>query len=274
MIKRLTYFIFICFAVQSQAQEVTNISGLIGGDALSLENIHIFNKTSRKGTVSDKEGAFVIPVILGDTLAFFGIQFYYEEVVINNTHIEDRRMTVYLIQKVNELEVVELKNNNLSGSLNIDAGNVKKPISMVNESALDFSNIDFSVVNDIDAIDRSKAPDPFTGTSAQVQKGISLLFVFKPILKGISKIGERKRSRKKAEKIFEKKIEVSPDIVRKEMGDAFFINTLKIPLYQIDAFLTYCKSKGLMPLYLKGKKIEFIEALIAESAIFREGVKN
>jgi len=274
MTKQLTFLLFIGIFYQTNAQIVRrSIIGRISNDSISVESIHILNKNTKKGTISNQYGLFKIPVAANDTLIIEGIQFKKKEVFITNRMIKAQPIEIELVQNINKLQTVEINNINLSGELLNDAKKIKKSVSQVSNGALDFSNIDFNVVDDIDAIDRSKAPDPFTGTSAQVQGGVNLLFILNPIINGISKIGQHKRAKKRAKKAYQKKALTIPDKIRDELGDGFFTNKLKIPKNQIDAFIIYCKPKGVVDLYMADKKIEMIQVLIKESRNFKAFIK-
>ena len=279
MTKPFVILIFITVFFRCSAQEARHsVIGHIDNDSLSIENIHILNKNTNKGTISNKYGMFKIPVLENDTLIFEGIQFKSQKLVVTQKMIKTKSLEVTLIQNINKLATVEIKNINLTGYLFNDAKKVKKPISMVSKNALDFSKIDFNVVDDIDAIDRQKPPDPFTETSAQFHGGGNILgllgFVLDPLMKEVSKIGARKRKGKRAKKAYQKEALKVPDKIRKDLGDVFFEEQLKIPKAQIDAFILYCKPKGIVNLFLAGKKIEMIEVLMKESEAFKISLKN
>jgi len=278
MTKQLAFLLIVGFFYQTHAQVVRrSIIGRVINDSISVESIHIINKNTKKGTISNQYGVFKIPVALNDTLIFEGIQFKKKELVITAQMLKIKSVEITLTQNINKLQTVEIKNVNLSGKLFNDAKKVKKPISMVSKNALDFSNIDFNVVNNIDAIDRSKAPDPFKGTSAQFKGGANLMglvaFILSPAIKGISKIGQRKRKLKKAKKAYQKMALTIPDKIRAELGDSFFTNNLKISKNKIDTFILYCKPKGIVDLYMSGKKIEMIQLLVDESEWFKSFTK-
>jgi len=76
MTKQLTVIFFIALFYQSQAQILRHaIIGRISNDSISVESIHILNKNTKKGTISNQYGLFKIPVGVNDTLVFEGIQF-------------------------------------------------------------------------------------------------------------------------------------------------------------------------------------------------------
>lgn len=276
MSKPLTYLLFICAIIQTQAQKKrVIISGTIINDSKSLVNIHILNKNSRKGTISNNQGKFRIPVKVNDILIFSGVQFYKKELLITNIIVANRRITVTLFQKINELDEVEIRTHNLSGNLITDAKNVKDFVSNVNPMALDFSMIDFSmpVINDIDEIDRMKPPDPNSLTNPNIPVGGNILgllsFVLDPVMDKIAKIGQRKRRLKHEKYLYEKDIKNSHDNIVNDLGESFFIETLKIPREEIDDFIEHCESQGIIDLYINNRMIEVIDILVKESKNYK-----
>jgi len=250
---QLTFIIFFFAVQQFHAQDNgIEITGKIINDSLSVKNIHVINKNSNKATVSNQYGEFKIPVRVNDILVFSGIQFYSKEVRITQQLIKSKKITIELFQKINELEEVEIKAHNLSGSLVNDAKNVKDSVSKIAPLALDFSMIDFSkpVINDIDEIDRLKPPDISRLINPHFQKGIGASFTID--------------SPKK------KRTLTIPEKIRTDFGNDFFTKTLKIPLEQIGFFIDYCNSEGINDLYIKNRKMEVIDILIKESITYRK----
>lgn len=280
MTKQLTVLFFVGFCMQLRAQINRNdIIGAVHNDSISVEAIHIYNKNTHKGTISNQFGVFKIPVKENDTLVFDGIQFLKKEIVITSKMLKTKKFDIVLSQNINELQTVEIKNHNLTGSLSLDASQVKKPPSLVGNDALNFSNIDFNAIDNIDEIDRKKPPNPNGGdASLKFNGGANLLgiigVIINPLANEVGKIGQHKRKIKQAEKVFQQKAASVPNKIRAEFSDAFFTENLKIPKEQIDAFLIFCKSKNIAHLYLNNHKIELIEVLTKESEAFRISLKN
>lgn len=271
---RPTLFLFLYVITQTYAQEQrVTISGRIMSDAQSKENIHILNKNSGKGTISIVNGDFSIAVKENDTLVFSGIQFYKKEVIIIKEFLNSRKIIVQLFQKINELDEVEIRAHNLSGNLVTDAKNVKDSISPVNPSALDFSMIDFSQPV-IYEVDRTKPPDPTNLTNPNIPVGgdvIGLLsFVLDPLIGEIRKIGKRKRRIKHENYLYKENTKETPNNIVNELGEHFFIEKLNIQRDKIDSFIEHCESKGILDLYIKGRKMEVIDILIKESKNYKK----
>jgi hypothetical protein len=244
MIRKLLFFILILTALISYSQsERINISGKILSEIEAVEGVHIINKNSEKGTVTNANGDFKILVKANDTLLISAVQFYFMEILITAQIITDKFVTIDLLQKINELQEVEVKAHDLTGSLLFDAAAIKDTISKVAPATLDFTMIDFSkpVINDLDVMDRQKPPDISHLTNPHFQPGIGA---------SIS-IGSIKK----------KSYLTIPDKIRNKLSDEFFTETLELPIEQIEPFINYCLEEGIADLYLQNRKLEMIDVL-------------
>ncbi len=94
-----------------------------------IENIHIINKTSRKFTITNKKGEFVIPAKLNDTLIVSSIQNKLETILITMDHVLSKKIAISLEEHINELDEV-IVGKYLSGDLLKDMASVEgKPIT-------------------------------------------------------------------------------------------------------------------------------------------------
>ena len=250
-------------------KERTIIYGNIKSNIKQLEGIHVLNKTSKEGTITDAKGDFQILGKENDTLIFSGIQFYYLEISLNKQNIDNKTITVDLFQKINVLNEVTVKHN-LTGNLLIDAGNIKNSISKVKGGALDFSNIDYSLITTIS----NKSSRNHTSNDQQLMPNMSpniiaiASLIIKPIVKQVAKIGVTKRNLKKHERTYAANILEAPEQIRKDFGDDFFIETLNINDENIEHFIESCLPKGIAVLYVENKKIELIQILLEESKAY------
>jgi len=274
---RLYLILTFLFVVKIQAQDDRyQIKGIITSDSVSVEDIHIINKTSKKGTVSNQFGEFKIPVKVNDTLIFSGIQFYTKVLQITKKQIESKLISIDLFQKINTLDEVEIKAHDLTGNLFADSKNAKDSIKELNLelSKPEAWSVDFSVVDDNDETDRKRPPDASQLTNPNIPIGGNILglasFILKPITKELSKIGKNKRELKIKEVNYQIKSIEAPEKIRVDFGDDFFIHQLNIAIDKIDAFIKHCFSKGIIDLYIKDKKLEMMNLLIKESKNFNE----
>ena len=245
MIRKLLSIFLTLTALLSHSQsDRINIRGKVFNDMEDVEGVHIINKNSEKGTITNANGDFKISVKANDILIISGVQFYFREILITGQIITDRYVTIDLLQKINELQEVEVKAHDLTGRLLFDAASIKDTISKVAPAALDFSMIDFSkpVVNDLDVMDRRKPPDISHLTNPHFQPGGGA---------SIS-IGSIKK----------KSYLTIPNKIRDKLGDDFFTKTLELPVEQIEPFINNCLTKGIVDLFTKNRKLELIDVLI------------
>ncbi|MDZ7614966.1 MAG: hypothetical protein U5K51_15680 [Flavobacteriaceae bacterium] len=72
------------------------VRGQITSDSASVEDVHIINLSSRKGSLSNSEGIFYMNVRENDTLQFSNIQFKTKTLIISEETIQRGSLTVRL----------------------------------------------------------------------------------------------------------------------------------------------------------------------------------
>ncbi len=275
--KLLLYFSIFCTFYSFSQDDRKNILGKIIADSIPVKNVHIFNLNSRKGTISNTYGEFRIPVKLNDTLFISDIQYESQKIQIDTNHLNKIQLIINLKLKINQLNVVNIKEHELTGNLVNDAENtalIDMPFDMGS------LNIDMNVLDNFDEIDREKAPDSrkLTDPTEQAAQGniLGLLSILgiKSLLNEASKIGQKKRHKKREQKKYEKNASLAPSQIRSELGDSFFVNTLKIPAKNIDNFIDYCKPTGIIDKYLTNNKLKTIDILIEQSKLYLKELKD
>ncbi len=108
----------VSFLLSAQNKDLSG--QLIADD--EVEGLHILNKTASKYTISNKDGSFIIPAKVSDTLYISGVKYEAQEVVISSSIIELGHFNVQLIEKVNALNEVVV-GKILTGSLESDLQN-------------------------------------------------------------------------------------------------------------------------------------------------------
>ncbi|MEN8187282.1 MAG: hypothetical protein ABFR05_09160 [Bacteroidota bacterium] len=271
---QLALLVVLFFTLHLSAQESkTFIQGRVFSDTIPVENIHIINKSTNKGTISNKNGDFKIFVSINDTITFSGVQFYKETIIISKQIIDAKFIRIFLIDKINELHEVNLSPYELTGNLITDSNKVKDSVSKVKSDALNFGEMDFSIASISVAknLDEDRLPDP-TDPNMQVGGDIVglLSMVLKPVIKEASKIGKKKRVQKEEERKYQIQLKTAPQQIREDFGDDFFIETLGISVDQIEGFILHCVEKGINNLFLKNKKIEMIDVFLSESKKYKK----
>ena len=107
------------------SQQTTLLEGQIVSDSILTANIHVVNLNLEKGTTSDISGKFRIYSRSGDTLLFSSVQFEKRKVIVTQTDIDARSLSVKLFPSRNELDEVRISDLKLSGYLNSDLPRIK-----------------------------------------------------------------------------------------------------------------------------------------------------
>lgn len=118
-------FILVSFASFSQktSPELVKVNGLIKDDnsLKPLNNVHIINFNTVKGTITNEKGYFEIDAQVNDTLHISILGYQSIRVRVTNDWINSKSTEIKLTEKAYALEEVILTPYNLTGYLEIDA---------------------------------------------------------------------------------------------------------------------------------------------------------
>ena len=240
------FLISIAFlALPAYGQETgTLISGEVKNDSLPVENAHIINKNTQKGSISNAKGQFKITVNDKDTLIISDLQFQNRIIMINQDHLLNKFIEINLLELTNELdEVIVMQYDNMAEELGLpNAG--KKPLAKIDRNLNAYSQKSTPIV-------------------------ILQALMFKP--GGIDDIynivsGNRKRDRKLKQLMNEDKElamnKIHVKTLREHFGEDFFVNTLELEPELIDPYIRFCLPQGVVSLYEKGRLIEVIDIFL------------
>lgn len=239
--KQLYFIILLFITLNLSAQEDSVvIDGVITSDSISLENIHIINLNSKKGTVSNALGRFQISVKLNDIILFSGLQFSNKEIKITKHHLERKKIILNLIQKNNELPEVVIENMAVSLGLP-NAG--KKPLNKLERNLNAYSQKKTHIV----------ILEMLLGKGGGIDDLYNIIS------------GNRKRDRK-LKKIIDadKQRKINQEYIleiRNHFQDDFFLQTLHISKENIEGLIAYCLPKGIIPLFKEKRYLELIDIL-------------
>ena len=255
------YFIFFIFFLNLSAQEDRQIiHGFITNDTILLEDVHIINKTTNKGTLSNSLGEFKIFVKENDTLSFSNIQYKTKWIILSKQQIDNKTIAIQLFQKTNKLPEIVVKN--MAKSLGLpNAG--KKPLNKLERNLNAYSQKSVPMVF-LDAL----LLDPIlNGIPFVKQRNGGIDDIYNVIS------GNRKRDRKLKYLLeVDKKQEINQAYVqsiRNHFQDDFFINTLKISKKNINVFINYCIPKDIIFLFNKKRYLDLVDIFITESKTFK-----
>jgi hypothetical protein len=243
----------MCFLAQGQENRIL-ISGRVINDTIPIENVHIINKNSQKGSVTNHLGQFKITVTDKDTLMISDIQYENKIIVVNQDHLLTKYLEINLLELTNELdEVLVQQFDDMSEELGLpNAG--KKPLNKLERNLNHYSQKSTPIV-------------------------ILEALLFKP--GGIDDIyniisGNRKQDRKLKALIEEdQRTAQNQEFVKKikeHFQEDFFINSVKIEQEHINNYIYYCLPQGIGPLYDKGRLIEVIDIFLKSKESYYESL--
>ena len=249
--KALSFCILFCLPVMIFSQEDRSlISGTVRNDSTGIQNAHVINKTSQKGSITNQLGEFKISAKKGDTLIISDIQYHGQIIVLREDQIERGELDIQLEELTTELEEVVLKQyGNMARELGLPNAD-KKPMNKVERNLNAYSQKSTPMV-------------------------ILQALLFKP--GGIDDIynivsGNRKRDRILKKRMDEdRRQEINASIgsqIRAYLQDDFFLKEVQIPEELIDPYIRYCMSKGLPRLYREERMIEVIDIFLKNKEEF------
>lgn len=253
--KVLLFFLLFSLIVTAQDGNRVLLKGIVTSDSLDVDNIIVKNTTSKRITITDKQGNFSMFVKEKDTLIFSAISFNSSVLIINKAHLEEEIIKVRLSVKINELDEVIVRPYALSGNLETDSKYLKIKTVDVSTENVDFSN-PLPKYNKVDNALAQITPgsgNSFSGMDFVALGKMAKDAIFKP-----------KPKREKIEYVSEK---IFADAVKEKFDPQFFTESLKLKPEEVDLFLAYCDSTTPESRALLNPKKEFelIEFLMKKS---------
>ncbi|MEB3346751.1 hypothetical protein U6A24_14835 [Aquimarina gracilis] len=254
--------LLICFGLTISTAQITSrvmidgkISAPIGDD---VEGVVVFNRSTNKGTITNKEGLFKISVGINDRIEIVAMQYQHFIVLIDKGVMDSKRLNVFLNESVNQLEEVVVTPYDLNGNVTVDV----KKIGF-SKSGIGTVSKETSVrINDTDYDFR---PDSLTALENKVFledrmiNGLNFVNLFKLVY-------NNKEKKKKKEK--GKDIDVK---VRDMYNDDFFKDYLALEIHQINDFLFFAEDNGLDNKYFEtGKELDLLQFLVYQSKLYRQ----
>ena len=124
--KRCVVFLsLLLVSMAAWSQETIMLEGKVLNDTIDRSALNVVNLSLRKGTTTTDQGSFRLEVRLNDTINISAVQYESRQFVINQTIFNRKKISLYLIPKINQLDEVEISNIDLSGDLTKDAALTK-----------------------------------------------------------------------------------------------------------------------------------------------------
>lgn len=129
------FLLFLGLTIQGQ-DKTASVRGIVKDSLGNVAYATVINLKSKDGTYSNEYGQFIIKAKLGDSLLISTIQHKPRKLRISGEIINGKSLRIYLALNRIELEEVVVPDNDLSGSLSVDAKRRKKTRSEKKKSQM------------------------------------------------------------------------------------------------------------------------------------------
>lgn len=270
MNKRLLILILVLITSFMHSQEIerVKVKGKIIVEANDIEGITVYNTSSEKGTITDIDGTFTIEAGLNDRIEISALQFKKFIIAVDEGVVEQRKMTIFMVEEVNKLPEVVVTPYDLSGNIIVDINRVRT------------LNLPFEADNfNLKKVPVEQTPDYKSSVQNQFVRGaggksdmlggdmIGLVgFLLKPLFKkkdkktDIEKYQDRVQAANKAFEVLDLRLMYSNDYIYRMFG---------IPQDKVNEFIVFVEDNGLdYDLLKEGREMEFIDFLVQQSNSF------
>lgn len=260
--KKLLLLCVFCmpFFAYSQIISRENINGKIVVEGSDIEGITIYNTTSNKGTVTNAKGEFMIAAALYDLIEVRALEYQNIEIRINKEILASKKMRVFLIEEINQLDEVLVRNRALTGNITTDAKSVKlfTPkrdvvyFGMVNQDPNDFA-------------ENNPAQIKNAAIRSEAQAMVYSLNVINVVDQLLIPLFRSEVKDKKAAGV----PEVPVKSIKYYLGSTFLVENFNIPEHRVEEFIRYVEDDTFdFELLNYGHEIEFLELLNRKSKTF------
>lgn len=129
-IQQSLFILLLLIGATAAAQEVITLRGQVLNDTISKSSLTVVNLSLQKGTTTNANGAFEILARVNDTINVSAVQYESRQFVVNQTMFNRKKISLYLIPKVNALEEVNISNIDLTGNILRDVGTTEFEIKV------------------------------------------------------------------------------------------------------------------------------------------------
>ncbi|PQJ81716.1 peptidase associated/transthyretin-like domain-containing protein [Polaribacter glomeratus] len=266
--KKLLVLLLFCTSLFAFSQDVkrVHINGKIIVEGNDLESIAVYNTVTDIGTITDKNGEFVIEVALNDLLEIRGLEYQNFDVIINTSVLESKKLHIFLIEEINKLdEIILVSTKKLSGNLAIDLNKVNKFSQKLDVIYFGIKNDDtYKNTPDLGNQVRKRVIPSETQT---ITDGLNIVNLVDQLLIPLFRSEVKD---KKAAGI----PEVPAEFIKYYLGSNFLIENFNIPAHRVEEFIRYVEDDTFdFDLLNYGHEIEFLELINKKSKLFLDDKK-
>ena len=258
--RNLVLILLIVFTTNvafSQNDNRIRISGVIQVPPEDEKSgIGIFNMTADRGTVTNPEGEFNIPVTVNDTLRISSIQFQEFLIVIDKGVVDSGQLKIIINESGNPLPEVVVTPYDITGNVTVDV--YRLPVTRLPDTleSMDVQNVYY----EIDAGPDYQSPPQNVAMNipGRFEQGMDFARLFKDLV-----VTTQRDKREIPDAAISAK-------VRAVYDDAFFKEYLNIKLENITDFIYYASDNGLNEKMLTtGNELELIDFLVVQSRKYK-----
>ena len=237
MFKKIFFLLTLIQFSFSQEREL--IQGKVIYRNIDVPAANVINNTSQNTTITDDQGEFQIYAREGDEIIFSSVQYIIRTVRVTDEIIKNKRLTVQINERIQELDEVV-----------ITPDNTEKFLDLKEE---EFKGFDYIA-------DKSTRVQNNLTETRQLKNGVDFVNIFK-LLKTIidSKSEEEKESL------------LASEVIPYLFEDDFFTESLLLASSQIVDFLIYIDSRpNSVDILLEKNQFLLIDFLLNESIRYKE----
>jgi len=261
MKKLLPLFVFcISFFATSQDLKRENVNGKIIVEGSDIEGITIYNSSSGLGTVTDKNGEFIIAVAEEDLIEIRAIGYQNFDVSINKAMLTSKKLSIFLIEEINMLDEVIITTNGLTGNIITDVNKVETFNPKLNTIYFGIKSNEMSELSD-DYNSQIKN----LGMNSQGQTMVNGLNVVNIVDQLLIPLFRSEVKDKKAAGV----PEVPAEYIKYYLGSTFLVDNFNIPEHRVEEFIRYVEEDAFdFDLLNYGHELEFLDLLSKKSKTF------
>ncbi len=241
----IVFTFFIGTILISAQDKRTYITGKTVVNEHSILDVHIINKNTKIGTITNENGVFEIPVKLGDSLFLSHLNLQNKLILITEKILLDKNFTIHLDEKTVVLNEMVLEKQRSIFYQDPEITTYKGPKITAKTLNLPYAN---TTVKKDESIIKFRSGGVLSLDNL------------------INSLNGNNRREKLLKKISQEDIDLKK--IRKLFTDDFFITDLKIKKEYINQFLNDCIDKNIIYIFKNNNNIELTKFLIKESKLF------
>jgi len=227
-------FLFLLFtSVTGFSQETIILRGNVLNDTIEKASLSVVNLNLRKGAITNEAGVFEIPARLHDTIHISAVQYEFREFIVTEKIYNQKKVSLYLVPKINELDEIQLSNRILSGNLEKDASDS----SLDTQLALVKEMSDKGLLQDVKVPTKEERRLHTATTGTNGRAAISPVGFVVPLPLLINGITGKTKRLKKHIAIVEYQEQIEYALNR--FSDSMLVTYLKMPKEQLEDFVFF-----------------------------------